>query len=113
MMILMMIIVLQLFVAGIVIFILKRLLDRELEKEAFEKLMSLKTDSAVDLITVYYAQTLSVKVQQEFTAVVKNKFVNGKIVWENLGHLKGGLIIKVNEEVFDFSLSSRLENFWS
>ena len=53
------------------------------------------------------------KVEQTLTGLVKDRFVDGKIAFEQLRDLKGGLIIKVDDEVLDFSLSSRLENFWS
>jgi F0F1-type ATP synthase delta subunit len=106
-------VVLQLVIAGIVIFVLKRLLDRELEQAAIEKAMSLKNNEQVKLVNIYSAKVLSEQVKAQITSVVKNKFVNGKIIFEQLSNLKGGLIIKVEEEVLDFSLSSRLEHFWS
>ena len=113
MMTLVFIIVLQLAIAGVVIVVLKRLLDRELEQAAIEKLMSLKTNATVKIVHIYYTKPLSLNVEQTLTGLVKNKFVDGEIAFEQLRDLKGGLIIKVDDEVLDFSLSSRLENFWS
>ena len=107
------IIILQLIIAGIVVFILKNFLNRELEKAAVEKVMSLRANEDVKAINIYYAQSLPINVAEEFKVLIQNKFVNSKIEFEQLQDLKGGLIIKVGEEILDFSLSSRLENFWS
>ncbi len=113
MMLFVIIIVLQLIIAAIVVFVLKNILNRELEKIAIEKLMSLKLNENVKEVHIYYFQSLSLDVEGEFKALIQNKFVNSKINFEQLQDLKGGLIIKVGEEVLDFSLSSRLENLWS
>ena len=107
------IIILQLVIAAVVIFVLKRLLDRELEKAAVEKLMAFKPQSKVEQAHVYHAGPLSLALKQELTAIVKNKFSESKIVFEQAPGLKGGLVIKVADEMLDFSLISRLEHFWS
>jgi F0F1-type ATP synthase delta subunit len=104
---------LQLIIAGIVIFVLKQLLDKELEQAALEKAMALKNNPEIKSIHVYSAKDLSVQLKEQLTSIVKNKFSNGKIIFEHLSSLKGGLIIKVEEQVLDFSLSSRLEHLWS
>jgi F0F1-type ATP synthase delta subunit len=106
-------VVLQLAIAGIVIFFLKRVLNRELEKVAVEKLVSIKPSESVDLVTVYYAYSLPSVIEQEIRTLIKNKFTEAKIIFEQLRPLKGGLMIKIKDEILDFSLSSRLENFWS
>ncbi|MEI7998228.1 MAG: hypothetical protein WCH62_01805 [Candidatus Omnitrophota bacterium] len=106
-------IIVQLVIAGVVIFFLKNLLDRELEKVAIEKLASLKSTEAVDCVIVYYANSISFRAAEEIKSLTSRKFINGKIVFERLQTLKGGLIIKVANEILDFSLSSRLESFWS
>ena len=107
------IIILQLVIAAVVIFVLKRLLDRELAKAAVEKLVSLKLPNKVEQVCVYHAGSLSLAFEQELTAIVKNKFLGSKIVFEQTPNLKGGLVIKVADEMLDFSLISRLEHFWS
>ena len=58
MMTLVFIIILQLTIAAVVIFVLKRLLDRELEQAAIEKLISLKTNISVKIVHVYYTRPL-------------------------------------------------------
>ena len=102
--------VLQLVIATVVIFVLKRLLDRELEKAAIEKLTSLKTNVDVKVVHIYYAKPLSLNVEEKLRELVKNKFSVSEIIFEELENIKGGLIIKIEDEVLDFSLSSRLEN---
>ena len=106
-------IVVQVTISVVVIFVLKRLLDRELEKSAIEKLMSLKADADVKVVNVYHAQPLAMNVESQFRALIKNRFTGSEVVFEHLANLKGGLIIKIKDDVLDFSLSSRLENFWS
>jgi len=105
--------IVQLMVACAVIFILKRVLDRELEKSAIEKLASFKFSGKVDKIMIYYASALSLRTKEQITSLIKQRFTCGEIVFEQLRTLKGGLMIKIADEVFDFSLSSRLESFWS
>lgn len=107
------IIVLQIVIALIVVVVLKRLLDRELEKAAIEKMASLKNDPDAKMVSVYSAQSLPLNVQQQLTFVIKNKFSNAKVSFSELRDLKGGVMIKFDENILDFSLSSRLENFWS
>ena len=113
MMLFVFILVLQLVIAAVVAFVLKRLLDRELEKAAIEKFSSLKPMQGVKTITVNYASPLPSSVEQELTALAKRKFVDSKITFEQEATLKGGLIIKVADEILDFSLANRLEHFWS
>ncbi len=113
MMLFLILILVQLAIAGTVIFVLKRLLDRELAKAAIEKLASLKAAEAVEHVIVYYASPLPSSVEAEIKVLANRKFTNGKIVFERLQSLRGGVIIKVADEILDFSLSSRLENLWS
>jgi F0F1-type ATP synthase delta subunit len=107
------VIVLQIVIAGIVFSILWRLLDRELVAAAIEKLMSVKTSAEVKVVNVYHGNVLPVRIEEKLKILVKNKFTNSDVFFEQLKSLKGGLIIKVADEVLDFSISSRLENFWS
>jgi F0F1-type ATP synthase delta subunit len=103
---------LQVVIAGVVVIFLKQRLDRELEKAAIEKIMSLKNNSEVKAVNIYSAKNLPTNIAQELGSIAKNKFSNARVAFEILEPIKGGLMIKVDEEVLDFSLSSRLENFW-
>ena len=103
----------QCVIAGIVIFVLKGFLDRELKKAAIEKLVSLKAAQDINQITVYYAHVMPSMIQEEIKNIAHQKFSKGNIVFEQLQALKGGLMIKIADEVLDFSLSSRLEHLWS
>ena len=113
MILLFLIIILQLVIAVIVFFVLKGLLDRELKKVAIEKFLSLKVISGIDSIYVYYAGDLALKFKEELTVLAKSKFTDSKNIFEQNQILKGGLVIVVAQEVLVFSVSSRLENFWS
>ncbi len=104
--------IVQLVIVVIVILVLKRLLDRELKKAALEKLQTLKINGE-KIITVYYTGQLSHNVKEELLGIVKNKNKESKLVFEQNQILKGGLVIVVDEQMLDFSVSNRLENFWS
>ena len=113
MMILFLIIILQLVIAGIVIFVLKNLLDKELKEAAIEKFTALKVADTIDSIKIYHTGQLSLGVKEQLIAEAKRKFENKDIVFEQNQILKGGMVIVAGEQVLDFSLANRLENFWS
>ena len=96
-----------------VIFVLRNLLDKELKEAAIEKFIALKGAGSIDSINIYHAGTLSVNVKEQLIAEAKRKFENNKIVFEQNQILKGGLVIVAGDQVLDFSLANRLENFWS
>jgi F0F1-type ATP synthase delta subunit len=106
-------IVLQVTIGVVVVFVLKNLLDGELEKAAIEKFSSLKANPEVRVVNVYSFRPLSVNIEQELKGLAKHKFTDSEIIFEQNKVLKGGVVIKTSNEVLDFSLSSRLENFWS
>ena len=56
---------------------------------------------------------MPLKVEDRLRGLIKAKFVSSEVKFEQLKSLKGGLMIKLADEVLDYSLSSRLENFWS
>ncbi len=103
--------IVQLVIAVIVILVLKRLLDRELKKAALEKFQTLKINGE-KTITIYYAGQLSAHVKEELLDVARNKYKESNLVFEQNQILKGGLVIVVDEQMLDFSVSNRLENFW-
>jgi F0F1-type ATP synthase delta subunit len=104
---------LQLVIALIVVIVLKQQLDRELEKAAIEKMMSIRNNPETKMVNVYFAKSLPNVIEQQIRSLGKTKFSNAQMTFESLEDLRGGLMIKIDQEVLDFSLSSRLENFWS
>jgi len=110
---LLIIICLQLFIAGIVFVVLRYLLDRELEKVAIEKLLSLQMEAVKGDICIFHGNPLSASIEERIKDLIKGKFKDNPVKFEQLKSLKGGLMIKTADQVLDFSLSSRLENFWS
>ncbi len=99
----------QLLIAGVVIFVLKRLLDRELMLTALEKLDSLEP---VKEITVKYAGHLSDAIRSKIQSILRRKTEGIKVIFIESSELKGGLVIEAEGVVFDFSLAGRLKNFW-
>ena len=80
---------------------------------AIEKLMSLKADSTIKTVNIYYAHSMPSKIEKELIHLTKNKFSDSKVVFEQNKILKGGLVIKAADVVLDYSLSSRLDHLWS
>ncbi len=113
MMILCAIVILQFLIAAVVVFVLKNLLDKELKQAAIEKFMALRIDGSIEDIKIYHVGLLSAPVKQQLLNEVKRKFENNKVIFEENSILKGGLVIVIGEQVLDFSLTNRLENFWS
>lgn len=113
MMVITLFIIVQALIALVVLGILKYLLDRELEKAAVEKLLSLKVNSSASGIHVYHGNPMPSKVKSRLTGMIRRKFLQDEVRFEQLQSLKGGLMIKVADEVLDFSVASRLEHLWS
>jgi len=96
-----------------VIFVLKRLLDKELMDAAFEKFESCKTSSDIKEIDVYSASRVNDEFKAHLESIRKRKMPEANLNFQENAGLKGGIVIKVGELLLDFSLSSRLQNFWS
>lgn len=113
MMQLFLIIILQIvFALGVVIF-LKSKLDKELQLAAIEMLYSLRSTDKVNKIIVYHTQGLSEELKNQIESFVMSKFPNVICMFELEEPLKGGLKLSIGEDVFDFSITNRLRNFWS
>ena len=111
--ILLIIFFIQCVIAVVAIFILKKLLDKELMEAALEKLESCKASEEVKEISVHSATEINPEYKSRIQSVCKRKFAQARldILLDPL--LKGGVVIKAGEYSLDFSLSNRLQNFWS
>src|ERR1700733_8195173 len=99
----------QCVIAVIVIFVLKRLLDKELMRAALEKFESCKISSDIKEITILSASKVDDKLQSQFESIRKRKFAQTKLNFQENAGLKGGVVIALGDLLLDFSLSSRLQ----
>jgi F0F1-type ATP synthase delta subunit len=99
--------------AAAVIFVLKRLLDKELMTAALEKFESCKASSDIKEITVLSASKVNHEFQHRFESIRKRKFLEAKLNFRENPELKGGVVIALGDLFLDFSFQSRLEHFWS
>jgi F0F1-type ATP synthase delta subunit len=110
--IVLMVIFVQLIFAAVVFFILKKLLDRELLGAALEKFESCESSPAIKEITVYSASRISDESRGRFESIRQRKFSGANLNFMENAGLKGGLVISMENVLLDFSLYSRLHNFW-
>ena len=111
-MVIAMIVGIQIAIAGVVVFVLKCLLDRELKEVALEKFERATMADAKEIV-VRYGASLSDMHKSRFVAVHKRKFSAVPLRFEHKGELMGGVVIVLGKEELDFSVVGRLRNFWS
>lgn len=99
--------------ALVVIFVLKRLLDKELMRAALEKFESCKTSPEIKEIAVRSASMINDEFKVYLESIRKRKFTQAKLSFQEDAALKGGVVIAVGDQLLDFSLSSRLQHIWS
>ena len=103
----------QCVIVAAVVFILKRLLDRELIEGALEKLQATVIAPAQGEIIIKSAAVLNQEIQSRVQSLVRRRAPDIKVVFTRDSGLKGGIVIESSGGVIDFSLASRLKNFWS
>jgi len=96
-----------------VVFVLKGLLDKELLRAALEKFESCKVPEEIKEITVLSAKNISDEYKSHLESVRKRKMPQASLKYMENADLKGGVVIAAGDLFLDFSLSSRLQNFWS
>ena len=99
--------------AVVVIFVLKKLLDKELTGAALEKFESCKQSPDIKEIIVRSASSLDDEFKRRLESVRQRKFSQANLNFQQDAALKGGVVIVVGDLFLDFSLSNRLQNFWS
>ena len=110
---LLMILLGQCVFAAAVVVVLLRLLDKELMNAAFEKLESCKSSTEIKELSVYSATTLSDDIKGRFESVRRRKFEGAGLNYFQNPELKGGVVIAAGDLLLDFSVMSRLQQFWS
>ena len=97
----------------VVIFVLKIILDKELINAALEKFESAPSSEDLKEILVYSAVNLSDEIKSRLEIVRRRKFVGANFNFLQNAELKGGIVISMNDTLLDFSLTTRLQQFWS
>lgn len=107
--IIMKILILQAAVAVLVLFVLKKFLERELLTCALEHLVRFSpAGEEVDEVVIVTAQKLSADDEFRLRSILKEKFPRGRIVTGEDCALWGGLVVRAGTHVFDFSLWTRI-----
>jgi len=103
----------QILVAAVVIFVLSRILHRQLEELAIKKLDYLKLDaeeSKIETLTLIAPGKISLSVQNKIAHVCQRKFGRPlTFVLKTDKTLKSGLVIVLKKITIDFSLVGRLK----
>jgi len=103
----------QIVFAIIVIVVLKKLLEKELYLAAVEKFETCKVTEGTKEITIRSASVINDEFKSYFEIIQKRRMPQVSLNFEIDGALKGGVVIVIGDQVFDFSLANRLEHFWS
>jgi len=88
-------------------------LNKELIKAAFEKLESCKIPSDIKEISVFSASTISDEFISHLESIRQRRFNQANVNFLQNAELKGGIVIAAGDLLLDFSLASRLQQFWS
>ena len=80
---------------------------------ALEKFESCKISPEIKEITVRLASGVTDEFKSYLESVRKRKMPQASLDFQEDASLKGGVVIVMGELILDFSLSSRLQNFWS
>ena len=103
----------QFFVAVIVIFILKKILNHQLTNLAVKKFEYVKLDadeSKLEMLTLIASGKISLMIQAKIAQLCVKKFDHPiKIILKTDKTLKGGLVIQLKKTVIDYSLIGRLK----
>jgi F0F1-type ATP synthase delta subunit len=99
--------------ALIVIFVLRKLLDRELMMVALESFESCKVSLDIKEIAVCSASSISEEFKNRLESIKKRKMPQANLNFQEDNALKGGVVIRMGDLLLDFSLSHRLQQFWS
>ena len=89
----------------IVIFVLKKLWDKELIRAAIEKFSACPSSTDVKKIMVCSASGLSEEFKSHIEAICQRKFAQASVSITQDATLKGGVVITVGDQSFDYSLS--------
>ncbi len=104
------ILLLQAAALVLALFLLKKILDRELFICVLEKIADFPADQGADLdeVVVVSAGGLSVDDESRLRAVLKGRFPRAAIMVGRNRSLWGGVVVRAGQHIFDFSLGTRI-----
>lgn len=106
-------IVVQVVVAGIVIFVLTAKLKKELIEAATENLNNNLSANVSGDIVVISADPLEGEMRARIESIVKRKAPTAALRFDVDKSLKSGVIIHIGQIILDFSLANRLKKLTS
>ncbi len=102
----------QLVVGAVIVYVLKRLLVKELFAAALEKLQNIPAAQEVGAVKVTAHGPLDAQKRTQIEVIIQRKFPELKIDFqEDLG-IKGGIVIELGNMRLDYSLADRLKRLW-
>ena len=112
--VIMKILVLQVVVAVLVVFLLKKFLEHELFMCALEKIANapLEQGAEVDEVVVVSAGKLTGDEEFRLRTIIKGRFPGAEITVGKDRSLGGGLVVRAGGHVYDFSLWTRMRRLF-
>lgn len=109
------IIILQMIVVAVAVYVLMRLLDRDLVLIAIERARGFQPSEEAkkaEKIVVIAAGKLSADWQAQLSSALKKKCFRAEIEFLENPTLRGGLVVEIAGEVWDYSLMNRLKHLF-
>ena len=109
------ILVLQLFVAAVVVFVLKKMLEKDLLLTALERASGFHPDAAAlkaERIVVVSAGKLAPGYRARLVAALKGRCPGVCVDFLENADLKGGIVVEIGGEIWDHSLATRLKHLF-
>jgi F0F1-type ATP synthase delta subunit len=108
--------IVQVVFIGIIVLVLRKVLDGILIENAVKHFETMKTDEnlrKIPEIVVLSSHGLSSAIQNRIQRAVKRNFEAPKVVHKIDKSLKGGIIINLGKSIIDGSLITRWSMMWS
>jgi F0F1-type ATP synthase delta subunit len=107
------VILLQIAAAALVVYLLKKLLERELFLAMLEHIAGRSMTSAeIPEVVVVAAGLFSARDEARLRAVIKGRFPQADIILGQDPSLMGGFILRAGDQVIDLSLSTRIKHLF-
>ncbi len=90
---------------AVVVFVLKKVWDRELIRAALDKLESCPDAPQIKEIRIRSASKISAALMEQIESICRKKFAAASLDIQEDPALKGGVVIILGSESLDFSLS--------
>jgi F0F1-type ATP synthase delta subunit len=106
------VIILQAIAVVIVVYVLKRLLDKELRSTTLEQAIGFQPSEEArrtEKISVIAAGQLSAEFRAQLAAAFREKCPRAEVEFLENPALRGGLVVEIAGEVWDHSLTTRLK----